>query len=311
MRRLPALAALPFFEAAGRHNGFKGAAAELCITSAAVAHRIKGLEESLGFLLFDRHPHGVRLNRRGAAYLADIQRVLGQLEYINERHRTKDVARALKLITTDVLAERWLMPTLSQFAAAYPEMTIAFETDYREFGPAEREFDLWIAFTEVVAKELDMVVLSEETLVPVCSRAFLEKRGRPARPQDLRSYPLLYDLSREEYWALWFASHGTLAPDLTRAWGFRHYSMLIQAALEGVGVALGYSRIIAPELEEGTLVRIVDSPVTAPARYVLFSAPGSESRSEAIACRQWLVDAARTPHGFNAGDAHQVESISH
>ena len=302
MRRLPALGALPFFEAAGRHNGFKAAAEELCVTSAAVAHRIKVLEESLGFLLFERHTGGVRLNRRGEAYLADIQRLLGQLEYINERHRTTEMARALKLITMDVLAERWLMPMLSQFTAAYPEMTIEFETDYREFAPTRRDFDLWIAFTEVVAEELDMVTLFEETLVPVCSPAFLENRGRPERPEDLLSYPLLYDLSREGYWSLWFTSHGAPAPALTRRWGFRHYGMLIQAAREGMGVALGYSRLIAPELDEGMLVRIVDSPVTAPARYVLFSAPGSESRSEIKAFREWLVDLARV-QGFSAGAA--------
>ena len=299
-KRIPPLAALPFFEAAGRHNGFKGAAEELCVTSAAVGHRIKVLERSLGFRLFERHAHGVRLNQRGEAYLADIQRLLHQLEYINERHRNGEMVRPIKLIAMDALAERWLLPVLSQFSSVFPGVGIDVETDFRESPVSRRDFDLWFAFTDEIADELDAVTLFEEMLVPVCSPAFLEAHGPPKRPEDLLSFPLLYDLSRQGYWTRWFAYYGASAPDLSTAWGFRHYSMLIHAALGGIGIALGYSRLIAPELNDGSLVKVVDSPVTAPGRYVLYSAPGSEARSEIKAFRRWVVELA---WGVSGGDA--------
>ena len=153
---------------------------------------------------------------------------------------------ALKLIAVEAFAEMWLMPRLDAFRSAHPEIVIEFETslgDHHEVDPARREFDVWIAFVVSVPSNLQSEVLFEETLVPVCSPAFLESRGRPKRPADLHGWPLLYDLAWDDYWAYWFASRGAGAPDMSRASGYRLYSMMIQAALKGMGVALGHSML--------------------------------------------------------------------
>ena len=131
------------------------------------------------------------------------------------------------------------------------------------------------AFTNEVTETWHAETLFEETLLPVCSPAFLEARGRPREPADLHGWPLLYDLHWTTDWSHWFAHHGARAADLSPASGFRLYSMMVQAAVKGMGVALGHSLMITRELEQGTLVSLFDSRVTAPARYLLVTAPAS------------------------------------
>ena len=147
-------------------------------------------------------------------------------------------------------------------------------------------------------------VLFEETLVPVCSPGLLASRGRPERPADLHEWPLLYDLAWDDYWAHWFASREAGAPDMSRASGYRLYSMMVQAALKGMGVALGHSLLVAPHLERGTLVSLFEPPVAAPARYFLATAPGSGEKPAARAFLDWLR--AETRERDAAGQAAAV-----
>ena len=212
-----------------------------------------------------------------------------------ERFRASANAGALKLVTVEAFAELWLMPRLAAFRRAHPEIVIEFETDHYEVDPARRAFDVWIAFVAGVPRTVQSEVLFEETLVPVCSPAFLASRGRPVHPADLHGWPLLYDLAWEDYWAHWFACRKAGAPDMSQASGYRLYSMMVQAALEGMGVALGHSLLIVPYLERGTLVTLFEPPVAAPARYFLAVAPGSGEKPEARAFLDWLRAEAGKP----------------
>ena len=187
------------------------------------------------------------------------------------------------------------MPKLAQFRRAYPEFNIRFETDHGAVDPGRRQFDVWVTFTSEVHGDYHTEILFEETLVPVCSPGFLAERGRPETPASLLSHPLLYEFAWEGCWSVWFASHGVLAPDLSQASGFRLYSTVIQAAASGMGIALGYSRMIAAELEQGKLVKFLDSPVVAPSRYVLVTPPGSKNRSDIQVFRSWILERAGSP----------------
>ena len=288
--RLP-LEVFRFFDAAGRHQSFAKAARELGVTRGAVAHRVRTLEQYLGMELFERQSHSLALSEGGQSFLVEVQHILSLLDKTTERYRAGPRAGALKLIAVEAFAEMWLMPRLDAFRSAHPEIVIEFETslgDHHEVDPARRDFDVWIAFVVSVPGNLQSEVLFEETLVPVCSPAFLESRGRPERPADLHGWPLLYDLAWDDYWAHWFASREAGAPDMSRASGYRLYSMMIQAALKGMGVALGHSLLITPYLERGTLVGLFEPPVAAPARYFLAIAPGSGEKPEARAFLDWL-----------------------
>ena len=284
----PPLEVFRFFDVAGRHQSFAKAGRELGVTPGAVAHRIRTLEQYLGEELFERHSHGLVLSARGQAFLIEVQHILSALDKTTERFRAGAKGGVLKLVAVEAFAELWLMPRLAAFRCSYPEIVIEFETDHREVDPARRAFDVWIAFVAGVPRTVQSEVLFEETLVPVCSPAFLASRGRPEQPADLHGWPLLYDLAWDDYWAHWFASREAGAPDMSRASGYRLYSMMIQAALEGMGVALGHSLLIAPCLERGTLVGLFEPPVAAPARYFLAVAPGYGAKPEARAFLDWL-----------------------
>ena len=300
----PPLEAFRFFEVAGRHQSFAKAARELGVTSGAVSHRVRTLERFLGAELFERQAHGLVLSARGRAFLDELQHVLRALDRTAERFHADAKPGTLRLVAVEAFAEMWLMPRLAQFRAAHPEIVVQFETslgDHHEVDPARRDFDVWLAFVGSVPRTMQSEVLFEETLVPVCSPALLESRGRPEAPADLHGWPLLYDLAWDEYWAHWFASREAGAPDMSRASGYRLYSMMVQAALEGMGVALGHSLLIAPHVERGTLVELFAPPIAAPARYFLAVGPGSEEKREVRAFREWLraetrrSDAARRP----------------
>lgn len=287
----PPLEAMRVFEVAGRHQSFAKAARELGVTSGAVAHRVRKLERYLGAELFERQSHGLVMSARGQALLTEVQQTLSALDKTAERFRAGTKAAALKLVAVESFAEMWLMPRLAAFRSAHPEIVIEFETslsDHHEVDPARREFDVWIAFVGGVPRTVQSEVLFEETLVPVCSPAFVASRGQPAQPADLHEWPLLYDLAWHDYWARWFASRDAGAPDMSRASGYRLYSMMIQAAVDGMGVALGHSLLIAPHLERGALMELFGPPVAAPARYFLAIAPGSRDKAEARAFCDWL-----------------------
>ena len=265
------------------------------MTAATVSNRVRALERYIGARLFSRYAHGVRLNSRGRAYAEEIQRIFAEISTATERYRDRAEAKRLSLVAVEVVAEKWLMPRLADFKAAHPDISIEFETDHREVDPNRRDFDVWIAFTDRVPETLHAETLFEETLLPVCSPAFLEARGRPREPGDLHGWPLLYDLHWTTYWSHWFAHHRAGTADLSQASGFRLYSMMVQAAVEGMGVALGHSLMIARELEQGTLVSLFDSRVTAPARYLLVTGPASRGKPQVRAFRDWVLRQAGGP----------------
>ncbi len=242
MLTLPPLDSLRFFEAAARHQSFANAAGELGVTPAAVAHRIRSLEKHLDARLFDRHRRSVRLNPKGRAYLKEVQRILADVHGVSERQRLHP--RRVRIVSVEAVAQKWLVPRLASFKAAHPDIAIELETNHRGVDPAQHGFDAWLAYTgetaapRPVTRREDTLLeetLYEEDLLPVCSPILLAARGRPRRPADLHRWPLLYDLGWDADWSYWFARQGAPTPDLSQASGFRLYSMLVEAAVHGLG----------------------------------------------------------------------------
>lgn len=282
------LPALIFFEAAARLESFTAAGAELGVTAAAVAYRIRRLESYLGVNLFARYPHSVRLNAEGRAYVAIVQRILAELQQANEDLRGHSQRPLLKLITVEMFAEKWLMPRLSDFRATCPDLTMQLATEQGVFDPDKRDFDVWITFADKIEHAPQWETLFHETLVAVCSPSLLKVRGQPREPNDLHRWPLLYNMVWASDWSYWFAHHGAAPADLSRANGFQLYSVMVQAAVTGMGVALGHSTMIADELQRGTLVPLFDAPIAAPARYLLCSGPQSLDKPEVQAFLDWI-----------------------
>ena len=142
---LPPLESLRFFEAAARHQSFVRAGAELGVTPAAVAHRVRMLEKHLEVPLFERRPQGVCLNRRGQAYLKEVQRILAEVHGVSERQRRWP--RRVRIVSVEAVAEKWLVPRLATFKAAHPGIAIEVETNHRGVDPDRCDFDAWFAYT--------------------------------------------------------------------------------------------------------------------------------------------------------------------
>ena len=302
MRDLPPLECLRFFEAAGRRESFTRAAEELHVTSAAVAHRIKVLERHMEGALFERRRRGVRLNTRGKALLRDVQHILADIHAATERYRSDSWQRRLRIFSVASVADKWLMPRLAIFKASHPNVAIVLETSQYRIDLNRRDFDAWIAYerqpreprhhasgTQGVLEE----TLFDEGLLPVCSRCLLESRGHPRSPADLRDWPLLYDLAWDLAWHFWFEHQREAPPDLSRASGFRDYGMLIDAAMQGLGAAIGRTRVLASELESGTLVPIFDLERAVPTRCLLITTAESRRIPEVRAFREWVLAEAQ------------------
>ena len=296
MLLLPPLDSLRFFEAAARHRSFARAAAELGVTPAAVAHRVRMLEKHLDVPLFDRRRRGVDLNRRGETYLKEVQRILAEVHGVSERQRRWP--RRVRIVSVEAVAEKWLAPRLATFKAAHPAIAIEVETNHRGVDPDRRDFDAWFAYTgetaapRPVTRREDTLLeepLYEESLQPVASPAVLAARGRPRGPADLHEWPLLYDLGWDADWSYWFARQGQPTPDLSRASGFRLYSMVVQAAVGGLGIAVGRPMLIAHELKSKTLVPVFDRPAEAPERCCLITTAAARQRPEVQAFREWVL----------------------
>ena len=279
---------------------FRQQMVELGVTPAAVAHRIRMLERHLEVPLFERRHSGVRLNRRGRAYLKEVQRILADVHGVSERQRRWP--RRIRIVSVEAVAEKWLVPRLATFKAAHPGVALELETNHRGVDPDRRDFDAWFAYTgetaaprPVTSREDTLLeeTLYEEDLLPVCSPALLAVRGRPRGPADLGGWPLLYDLGWDADWSYWCARQGQSTPDLSRASDFRLYSMLVQAAVHGIGAAIGRPMLIARELEDRTLVPVFDRQAEAPERCCLITTAGSRQRPEVQAFREWVLEEAR------------------
>ena len=229
----------------------------------------------------------------------EVQRILAEVHGVSERQRRWP--RRVRIISVEAVAEKWLVPRLATFKAEHPEVAIELETNHRGIDPDDRNFDAWFAYTgetaaprPVTSREDTLLeeTLYEEDLLPVCSPALLAALGRPQDPADMEEWPLLYDLGWDADWAYWFTRQGQSTPDLSQASSFRLYSMLVQAAVHGIGAAIGRPMLIARELENRTLVPVFDHQAEAPERCCLITTTASRQRPEVQAFREWVLEEA-------------------
>ena len=202
------------------------------------------------------------------------------------------------------------MPRLVRFKASHPDIAIELETHYGNVDPGGRDFDLWLTYVANDGPQLHCIpdalvkdTLFEEPLIPFCSPTFIQARGRPGTPADLLDWPLLYHLGWEADWPYWFTCHGAPAPDLTEASGFRVYSMIVQAAIDSLGVGVGCPSAIAGEIDRGTLVPLFDRDVEIAMRCSLITARDAWGRSEVRDFRTWILQDAAAA-GPDSAEAH-------
>ncbi|MFY8350974.1 LysR substrate-binding domain-containing protein [Pseudoalteromonas sp. SSM20] len=250
--KYPPLHLLSIFEAAARHQNFKSASNELCITPSAVSHQIKALEEQLGFSLFQRKSRGVVLNNAGEMYLNFVQQGLECFEQGTRKVRNRFSSQSLKISCFTTMASHIIIPKLGAFQAMHPEIELRIETGNHVSDLRFDDIDLAIRIGQGNWPNTINQKLLDLTISAVCSKSFLNKYQVKA-PDDVNALPLI-DLSyMDDVWSQWSKATGTLLTQTKRSLTFSDYDSSINAASQGLGLALGIFPIENSKINNNTL----------------------------------------------------------
>jgi LysR family glycine cleavage system transcriptional activator len=292
-RRLPPLNALRAFEAAARHLSFTKAAEELFVTQAAISHQVKALEESLGLALFRRYNRRLMLTDAGQAYLPSLREALDLIAHATERLTTVEESGALTVSVLPSFAAKWLLPRLSRFREGHPEIDVLVQANGALTDFARDGVDLAIRYGRGDYPGLDVAYLMDDVVFPVCSPKLLEAGPPLEKPDDLKHHTLLHDPTTSDDskdWKTWLKLAGASGVDPTRGPGFTDASMVLQAAVEGQGVALGRSALAAIDLEAGRLVQPFGPAIPSDFRYFFATPPAKAELPKVQAFRDWLLE---------------------
>ncbi|SLN74359.1 transcriptional regulator GcvA [Oceanibacterium hippocampi] len=293
MVRLPPLNALRSFEAAARNLSFSKAASELNVTPAAISHQIKGLEDFLGVKLFRRLNRVVMLTDAGQAYLPGIREGFQKLYDATVRLQTVESSGVLTISTLSSIASRWLVPRLRRFQERYPDIDVRLTTSDHLVDFAREDVDIAIRYGTGHYPGLHSVrFLEEEYLYPVCSPALLAGARPLQRPEDLAFHTLLHDDMKVD-WAMWLTAAGVQGVDPKRGPAYTDSSMVLQAAVEGHGVALGRSALAADDLEAGRLVKPFEIEIASTFAYYVVSPETTAEQPKIAAFREWILSEAQ------------------
>ena len=254
-RTLPSTAALAAFESAARHQSFTKAADELAVTQSAVCRQIGTLEAFLGVKLFRRSSRGVALTEAGVTYSRQVTARLDEVERDTLDLMAKGgQGGTLELGVVPTFATKWLLPRLPDFVAQHPDITVNMTSRTRPFLFDDTPFDAAIGAGEALWPGTDGVFLMHEHMVPVASPTYLaaRKRGRSTEP-DWSRCTLLQQSTRPYAWRQWFNSRGVQVEADMAGPRLELFSMQVEAAIHGLGVALVPRLMIDDELTRGLL----------------------------------------------------------
>ena len=287
-RRLPPLNALRAFEAAARHLSFTKAAGELHVTQAAISHQVKSLEEWLGMALFHRVNRGLRLTVEGQAYLSPLRESFDSIDAATVRLLRVDAPQRLTVNTLDSFAAGWLVPRLRGFREAHPEIEVGVTTNDEIVDITRSDHDMAIRYGIGPWPGLHTVRLFDEEIYPVCSPKLIAGDNPLRSAEDLAHHTLLHD-DMAVTWRMWLRAAGVEGVDPERGPFFMHSFLVIQAAVNGDGVALGRSRLVASEITAGRLVKPFELSLPATFSYFIVTPEGEQDRPKIAAFRQWLL----------------------
>ncbi|HEJ5137696.1 transcriptional regulator GcvA [Pseudomonas aeruginosa] len=258
------LNALRAFEASARHQSFSAAAAELNVTPAAVGQLVRNLEDWLGAPLFHRGASGrIRLIPTEAAEraLPDIRAGFDRLTMGLERLQEGSANGVLTVTVSPAFAAKWLLPRIDGFHSAWPDTDVRLDTNLRPVDFVAQRIDIGVRYGLGSWPGLVAEKLMEEEIYPVCSPSLLADPTRLQRPEGLARETLIHDLSMDSHsgfptWEAWLQRAGPANIPTSRGMKINNSAAVLQAAIEGQGVALARSVMARDDLAAGRLVRL-------------------------------------------------------
>ena len=251
--RMPPLTALRAFEATARHLSLKQAANELCVTTGAVSQHVKALEEQLGVTLFRRCNRSLELTPAGFAYLPALRDAFRIISDATQRIALKRPFKILNLGVQASFAIKCLIPRLPAFLSENPEVDVRLGSSIELHHLREGRIDAIIRYGVGDFPGVRNILIRAASVDPVCSPNLLADGPPLRKPADLRHYMLLHDEFREG-WRTWLAPQQVEDIDLTKGLSFTDEHLALQAAIEGLGVALAHDLLAERDILAGRLV---------------------------------------------------------
>jgi LysR family transcriptional regulator, glycine cleavage system transcriptional activator len=301
LRRLPPLNALKAFEAAARSESFTRAAEELFVTQAAVSQQVKALESTLGLTLFNRQRQRLVITEAGREYLAVVRDALDRIAVGTDRLVRRQCSGILTVSTSPDFAAKWLVHRLGRFAEAHPEIDLRVSATTHHVDLAREQVDLAVRHGEGHWPGLDVIRLCSERLFPVCSPKLVSGRSPITKASDLLKFPLLR-LNDWNTWSKWCDAAG-ISNAKVRGPVLNQASMLIDAAIDGQGIALARTVLAAWDLINGRLVVPIDVSLRMQKTYWIVCPKATASVPKIETFREWLLAEA-------ASDARRLGTLA-
>ena len=287
--RLPPLNSLRAFEAAARHESFIEAANEFCVAPGSISRHVKLLEAYLETELFVRRSNGVALTAAGRDYAGTVSAIFRELRAATNGVRRPPRKRVVVLATLPIFSERWLHRRIPSFRKAFEGMELRIETHSGELDSDREDIDAWIMYSHGRHPAWRVTRLFGEEIFPVCSPRFRETLSAHPGADEVIGQPLLHDIYWPTDWPDWARAVGAGAGELAADMRFALYNGVIQAAADGMGMAVGHGEMVARELADGTLVALAHLSVDPGKSYHLVMNSSAANDPALVRLEEWLL----------------------
>jgi LysR family glycine cleavage system transcriptional activator len=292
VRRRPPLNPIRAFEAAARHLSFTAAAEELDITQIAVSRQVRVLEDYLEVPLFERSHRSIRLTAEGARLFPAANRALDEINTAVASLSMRGRRDVLVVQTYTTFAQRWLIPRLWRFHERLPNIEIRLSASVAPVDFERGQIHAAIQRRSALMERCDVDFLAPLELLPVCSPTLAEGRDEASGAGMLSRHPLLHSLARPNDWSLWLSSAGLTQVDPSRGMKFENSVLAYEAALQGIGIAMGVRVLVEQYLRSGSLIAPFGPALILDDGYYLLIPRGSQRPPALRRFRDWLLEEA-------------------
>jgi len=281
------LASLPDFEASARRGSFAAAAAELGVTASAVSQQVNLLEKHIGIRLFERRPKSITITPAGKRLLHAVTNALISIDLTISQLGPGSPSREITLAMPTVFASGWFIPRMHRFRESYSRFDIIPRSSGNLLEPQLAGVEACVRYGRGGWSDLDCRFLFNETIRLACSPAYLERRGLRQNAPALREQQLLASETALDIWKSW------LPPEETDARGhimtFGDDTLLVQAALNGLGIAPLDCRLLSELVRNGQLVTVDERKVSTGAGWYLVFRGTENSEERLTAVMDWFL----------------------
>jgi LysR family glycine cleavage system transcriptional activator len=282
------LRGLRTFCVAARHESFRLAAEELFITSSAVSHQVKSLEQELGVLLFERGSRELKLTERGRSFFEEVEPVIERLDAIVGSYGAETPSRSIRISVQPFFASEYFVPRLSEFTAEHPDIDIQVGTSDESSEKHPTDSDLSIRLFKSAPENLASHLLFPLQMVPAGSPDF--KKSVVVRNKTIVSdFPLIVHETRPKAWKRWSKSAGIALPKDSKVTRLDSMIAVVRATERGIGAALVPVPIADQWFKQGSIVRLFDKTLIADVSYYLVYKEDRAEDPEVCLLRDWIL----------------------